>query len=221
MSFGKLECLDDGCYHGRKEEGYRRGKGWVSRAYVLRGLRAGMKNKLCWQSQASCQAVSIKTCQKRVDTGWRESQEWDNARHWEVGPVFSTEPLRRAVGSRGVGSFCLTPSCPERLADSILCFPFWWQVSLMIKFMCSLFLFCRISWAKNVKCIYWNRMSPGFGSDYQRGLRGWFIHICYEECCLSSSCTGRNETVCPTFWSLISALWTGITRDMGRIQSFP
>lgn len=99
-----------------------------------------MKNELCWQSQASCQAVPIKTCQKREWTQGGEKARSENGRSWERGPVFSTEPLRRAVGSRGVRSLLMVPDFPECLADSTPSFSFWWWVSLMIKFMCSIFL---------------------------------------------------------------------------------
>lgn len=154
-----------------------------------------MKNELCWQSQASCQAVPIKTCQKREWTQGGEKARSENGRSWERGPVFSTEPLRRAVGSRGVRSLLMVPDFPECLADSTPSFSFWWWVSLMIKYVFYL-PFCRISWAKNVKLNYWNKMSNGFGSDYLRQLRGQFIHICYDKCSLSSNCSGRNETAC-------------------------
>lgn len=78
--------------------------------------------------------------EKRVDTGWRESQEWENGKHWETGPLFSTESPWRAMGSGVVHSLLLAPSFPKCFSDSILSFSFWLWVSLMIKFMCSAFL---------------------------------------------------------------------------------
>lgn len=100
-----------------------------------------MKNKLCWQSQASCQAVSIKTCQKRE---WTQGGE--KSRSEKMGNIGRQALSSSQNPPRGQWALELSipPSWHHLFQNAFLIphFPllFWLWVSLMIKFMCSAFL---------------------------------------------------------------------------------